>query len=217
MSILALLPDRNTAGDEDYHRAFDPYSRAFVRRHAGAKRVQLDFSEDKPTRLHNAIREIEQHPGLDVLAWFGHGLARSIPQLGLDDADEVARFTGAIAAHSEAPLVILYACGTGAGPGTGGDGGIADRIRDGLVKHGARRARVVGHTTSGDAVMNPNARLFCGPEVKPENIGGRWFIEPGSRLWKTWSLALQRSKTLPYDFPFLSPEELAARLEELGA
>lgn len=216
MKILVATPDRNsTRGNhrDDFSGAFDPEARAFLMRHPG-DRIMVDLGRPEAERQRQVIAAIEQHAP-EAFVWFGHGLASSIPQLGLNTDGEVATFTGALAAACTSPIVAFYACSMGGGPGVGGDGGICDRVRDSLVKHGARGCRVYGHVGAGHTTMRPYVRCFDGPEAKPGNIGGRYVVEPppsgSSRRFTAWKIALHGP--LRFDFPFLSAAEIAARLD----
>ena len=216
MKILVATPDRNsTRGDhrDDFSGAFDPEARSFIDRNGG-ERIMVDLSRPDAERQRQVIAAIEQHAP-ECFVWMGHGLSTSIPQLGLNTDAEIAAFTGAIAAGCSSPIVVFYACSMGGGPGVGGDGGLCDRVRDSLVKHGARGCRVYGHVGPGHVTIRPFVRVFDGPEVKPTNVGGHYVVEPppngSARRFTAWKIALHGA--MRFDFPFLTAAEIAARLD----
>jgi hypothetical protein len=172
----------------------------------------VDLSESKLTRQARFFEVIAglAKPPLDCLAWFGHGLPRSLPQpwIGLKDVDHFA----SVFASSKVPrqTVVLYACSTGAG-GVGGDGGFADALRDALCRAGSVNCRVVAHVTAGHATRNPNVRFFDGMGSATGGAGGYYPVAPGSALWKKWVRAL-RETDMRFRFPFLSVAEIHAEL-----
>lgn len=173
----------------------------------------LDNRAPKPTRR----RQVEGHistgkalGGWDHVAFFGHGLSRSL-QTGHDLTTVGAladALTGSVGA-SRRLVVTLYACDAGDSPrtGPGGDGGFADALRDALAARGVT-GYVDAHTTTGHTTRNPHVRRFSmdgGP-----GVGGEWLVEPGSPLWRKWVAALKGP--MRFRFPLLTREQIRAEL-----
>ena len=62
-------------------------------------------------------------------------------------------------------------------------------------------AEVYAHTTRGHATFNPYVK--CNEQ---------YLIKPKSDLWPLWRKALKESKTLRFEFPFMSIEDIKTRL-----
>lgn len=202
--ILVLTADRDTPGRADYRGAFAPEADAFVSKHGGTV-VRIDQGQNAAGRFRQTLHAIEEHQP-DVLVYCGHGLRRSLPQLGAT-LGNIASLAGAVALGSTGPLVVLYACSAADGVAPGGEGGFCDALRDALCNAEAGGCRVLGHSTAGHAVRNPYVREFRSETT----IGGTWLVAPGSPLWSRWVKALQGPLRLEY--PFLSAAEVAARLD----
>lgn len=221
MKILIATPDRDsTKGkhQDDFTGAFDPEARAFMSHHEprhACVRLMVDLSQSEADRQRQVVAKIEEHAP-EAFVWLGHGLSYTIPQLGLNADAEIAVFTGALAAGCSSPIAVFYACSMAGGPGIGGDGGMCDRVRDALVKHGARGCRVYGHVGGGHTTMRPFVRVFDGPEAKPGHVGGRYLVPPppegSARRFNRWRELLHGPTR--FDFPFLTPSELYLRLED---
>lgn len=204
---LIVLPDRGSkAKPADYRGAFDPGARAFLAAHGGV-RVEINQGMGATARFRRLVRAIEEHEP-SCIAFFCHGLATALPQMGANLANLV-ELAKPIREATTAPLIVIYGCSTGSercvtcehpihpaeceasrgssrcdcarrdhGEAPGGDGGFADRLRDTLVKMGANGTTVLAHATPGRAVENPYLRRFHGPERKPDNVGGKWLVTP---------------------------------------
>lgn len=234
MTSLAIHGIQDSPGKKD-GRYFGALARRWQSKHGGVV-VGIDLTLPKAKRFRDVVSAIEQHAPT-VLAIFDHGLSDCLPRLGVCSQARpklqmpernVDVFAGAIAAGASAPRVVLFACLAGEdlirgaeGP-PGGDFGLADQMRDSLVKHGAFGCQVDAHGSSsqaahrlrdygGDAVSNPFVRRFSGPETKTA-IGGYWLVEPGSPLWRRWDAALDAGFWL--EFPWLTPAQIEARLSE---
>jgi hypothetical protein len=218
MSLLIVTPDRNTPGRKDFSGAFLPESLAFaVRANVHSvdrdeiRTVRIDLGGSGAARraqLITAIAECERP--LELVAFFCHGLMRKLPQLGWDTGN-VAELATALAARMPiGARVVLYACSTAAGSGTGGDNGFADRLRDALCAAGAIDCQVDAHFGAGHATMNPRVRRFEGRGSHTGGVGGAWIVPPGSPKWRAW---IAKLKT-PYrfDFPFLPLASIHAAL-----
>lgn len=204
MSVLVLSPDRDTPGRHDYRGAFQPEADAFIARHGGTL-VRIDQGQAQAGRFRQTLQAIEEHQP-DTLVYFGHGLRRSLPQLGAG-LGNVASIAAALALGSTGPLVVLYACSAADGVAPGGEGGYCDALRDALCNAEATGCRVIGHSSAGHTSRNPYVREFTSATA----LGGTWLVAPGSTRWRAWSKGLQGPLRL--EFPFLSAAELAARLD----
>lgn len=203
--ILILSPDRNTRGKHDANGAFWPEADAFEGKHGGVQ-IRIDQSQPPSGRFRQTLAAIEEHAP-NVLAYFGHGLRHSLPQLGAT-LGNVASLAGALALGSTAPLVILYACSAGDGESPGGEGGFADHLRDHLLQAEASGARVLAHTVAAHTTQNPYVREFS----RAQMTGGKWLVDPGSVKWKRWVKLLRGPARL--QFPFWTVDELERALAE---
>lgn len=148
-----------------------------------------------------------------------HGFSNRI-ELGIrgkSGAEALARLLrGLHSKYESSPLtskltIILYCCSTGGGPGIGGDGGLADLLRDALCQEGFVDCRVVGHETAGHATQNPRKRFFDGLGSPVGGSGGMWVVKPGTSLFRTWAKALRATdkvnsvaKSFRWTFPFMA-------------
>lgn len=212
--ILILTPDRNSPSRQaDYTGAFRPEAEAFAAKWGG-EIVRIDQSKTSVQRFEDVLRAVRRAQP-EIVAIFGHGLWDRFPQFGItkataaDFARELTQF-GEHGPLVTAPTVLGYAC-LAAGKGVTGDGSVLDTIRDACVKFGALGVKAWGHETAGHTDKNPHSRCFKGPEAKPENIGGKHVVAPGSKLWRAWVRYCQGPGRL--EFWALPPEELERRLE----
>lgn len=178
-------------------------------------RVNLGLSEAKRYDSLKTFIASKGH-GPTSLVFFCHGLKTKI-QLGLT-VNNVKAFVqflktlipssgsgGSVLRSPPGLTVILYACSTGSGPGVGGDGGFADKLRDALCEGGFTQARVYGHETSGHTVRNPRKRIFEGRGSPVGGMGGTWIVAPGTLLFKKWQKELAKStSSLKYRFPYMT-------------
>ncbi|HEX2677772.1 MAG TPA: hypothetical protein VHM19_14065 [Polyangiales bacterium] len=214
MRALIFVPDRDSPGRHDATGAFIPEGLAFAKLHrfTTQRTVKIDVSKPRRARMDEtltALRSASVSGKLDVVAVFCHGL-RSGLQVGPDNPT-VHEFARAIAdACTPNVRVALYACSTGAGPGPGGDGGFADKLRDALCQAGARDCAVFGHDRAGHCTELPYVRAFDGMGSPVGGCGGRWVVAPGSPLWKPWVRALKGDLRLSY--PLLSVAEVHHQL-----
>lgn len=202
--ILVLTADRDTPGRHDWRGAFQPEADAFIAKHGG-KLVRIDQGQAQAGRFRQTLQAIEEHQP-DTLVYFGHGLRRSLPQLGAG-LGNIASIAGALALGSTGPLVVLYACSAADGVAPGGEGGYCDALRDALCNAEATGCRVVGHSTAGHCCRNPYVREF----TSTTTLGGAWLVAPGSPRWARWVKAMQGP--MRFEFPHLSRAEIEARLD----
>jgi len=228
MTILVITPDRGSRSrPSDFAGAFRPEAEAFSLVHSGCVTVRVDQSQDAAGRFRQLVAAVEEHAP-ETLAYFGHGLARGLPSAGVT-LGNVTVLAAALAHASTSPRVVLYAClaaedlTSGDAGLPGGDGGLADRLRDDCVKHGAPGVQVDAHGSSsqlkgrihdlgGHTTQNPYVRRFAGPESK-QAVGGEWIVPDTSPLWRPWVRALRTP--FRFRFPFLSVAEIRAKLAEV--
>lgn len=221
MKILAFVPDQDSPGKRDVAGAFLPEARAFVQFHKEAPEdsiVRFPANAELPHRRAVCTMAMKsQIAPIDVLAFFCHGWQTGI-QAGFQ-TPHILQLARMIALYCKPDAyVLLYACSTGGDadgvdderlPGTGGDGGFADGLRDACEALG-RDVTVVGHTTKGGTTINPYVRHFS-PDTGGK--GGEWYIDPSSRMWPLWRAAMAAPRsTLRYRFFWLSREEIEAEL-----
>lgn len=223
---LVLAPKHNTdvnhdgRVDHDASGAFLPEARAFCALHKAAGPILFDNLAPLPARLAEvSLRLAACSAGtVDTLAIFCHGWKAGL-QCGVTMAT-VGDFAGALArVFSPSPRVVLYACDTGRDgdaersddddPGPGGNGGLADKLRDELVRRDVH-ATIFAHTSTAHSTYNPYVRRFAPDEL----AGGRWVVEPYSELWEPWRRALRGP--LRFRFPFMEQEQIETELRLQG-
>ena len=93
---------------------------------------------------------------------------------------------------SHSVIVPLYACdadGTKVKDGPGGDGGMADVLRNCLSAR-AKLGHIDAHVTTGHTTRNPHVRRFA-KDCRGPLTGGHYIVEPGSDMWTRWAKALK--------------------------
>ena len=179
MNVLTIVTGYNTPGKHDATGAFLPEARAFLGLHcrtvatdghANPEGGWLEYVSPQTPAKRRFLAEttIRGMPGLDILAAFGHGTARSLIVTGHKTAN-IASFADSIRT-SGAKTVVLYACSTALGRE-----GFADRLADLLPG-----VNVWAHTAAGHTTWNPNTELAGGPRR------GDPIARPGDPLWKRW-------------------------------
>ena len=196
-------------------------------RYGSASHVTLVDNKRRPAEQRDyVIQEIARSgrgERLRAVAFFCHGYNRFKLQFGFH-----AKHSNSMNALAQVlfdasalgtPVVPLYCCVIGAGPGIGGDGGFADTLRDALLMQGATSCRVYGHTIKGHATKNPFVRVFDEQDVPGRSgrdglLGGRWIIDPEDRpLFRKWNAALKKKgSTLRFRFPFMTRDEIVAEI-----
>jgi hypothetical protein len=211
MRAILFTPDRDTVGRRDYSAAFAPEARAFAKLHGipSSAIVPIDVARPRAQRNERVLTVLAHESLLDCVAFFCHGL-RSGLQVGPDNASVLELAHALRNAGTPTLRVALYACSAGEGPGPGGDGGFADRLRDALCAAGLRDCRVDAHSTAGHATQNPYVRRFEGGGSPVGGTGGTWIVGPSSPLWKPWVRALKGEMRLCY--PLLSVAEVHHQL-----
>jgi hypothetical protein len=173
----------------------------------------FDNSQANKLRRRREVESLIRAQPIDVFALFGHGLERSI-QTGHDLAS-AATLADALSMGRKRIVVTLYACEAADTntKGPGGDGGFADVLRDLLAERGVT-GHVDAHTTTGHTTKNPHVRRFWSNGVAA-GTGGDWLVAPGSPKWRKWVAALKSTGDMRNAFPFLTPAEIDAKLEQL--
>lgn len=206
MKAIVFTPDRNTEGKHDYTGAFLPEATAFAKQNEGAwaKVAKVDISKPVADRRSAVEAALSSNGPLELVAFFCHGWNTGI-QLGYSNK-EVTQLAAAIAKNStETVVVALYCCSTAGGPGAGGDGGFADKLRDALCAAGKVHCEVNGHERPGHCSRLPYVRRFEGRGSPTGGTGGTWIVAPGSPLWPRWKRALQSTTgDLRLRFPTMS-------------
>jgi hypothetical protein len=163
---------------------------------------------------YSALKRIS---GCDRFVFFGHGWKSGF-QLGwnMNNVGELVEAFSDMRNCDVRPLdVVLYSCSTAEGASDPGDlvgtqGGIADAIRDCMVRRGIR-GLVAAHRTAGHTTRNPYlVRISSEPDKSPQDPT-EWYIDPKSTLWKTWGQRLSKTE-FRYQAPFLSSAEIAGFL-----
>lgn len=219
MKALVFAPMVNQHGN-DAIGAFQPQAHAFCKAHDLSTGVRL-FRNDFPLaqRFSQIIDWLEagQPQSCDTLVFCCHGWKTGM-QFGVTPANS-AKLAEALKRVATPDLrVVLYACSTGSdndgndandtAVGPGGEGGMADAIRDALVKAGIR-ATIYAHATVGHCTANPWLRRFDPGQV----AGGNWVIEPHSELWHSWVTKLQDERSdFRFRMPFMAQADLEAEL-----
>lgn len=214
--ILILTPDRNTPTRKQPHRkdytgAFAPEARLFQQTHGGEV-VKIDQSKPATGRARAVLSAIHEWKP-EFVAFFCHGLRRSITQMGFTITN-VHELAGELVAACSGPRVVLYACSAANGitnEAPGGDGGFADQLRDACFKHGASTCTVWAHDRAGHTTQNPYVRCFDGAEHKA-NVGGQWVVDPKSALWKAWDQYLEGPGR--FQFPFVGRKQLDGQIAD---
>ena len=211
--VIAFVPQFNTGRKRDATGAFQPEAKAFVSRNGG-RIIMVDNRQTDEHMRKQVLKGLSVATlRTSVVAFFCHGQSSKI-QFGfnLKNVGELAQAINHVG-HPN-PIVPLYACSTAhgrVGPAVGGDGGFADALRDALCSHGSVDCVVDAHTTAGHTTCNPYVRRFEGRGSPVGGIGGSYIVQPGSKLWPKWRLAL-RETDLRFRFPLMTIGEIHATL-----
>lgn len=215
MTILALAPRYNTGTKRDATGAFQPEARAFAALHNGDVVLVDNKNLTSAGMRSDVLTAIRDHRPSHI-AFFCHGWKTGIQfGFGMKHLDELAEAIRGCY-QGTCSIVTLYACSTGGGPGTGGDGGFADGLRDALCRQGDVDCFVDAHDRPGHTTRNPYVRRFEGMGSAVGGSGGYWIVSPGSTLWRPWVRAL-RDTDLRFRFPTMDVEQIHAELAAGGA
>ena len=197
---LALIGDRDSVGKRDWSSAFRPEAARYVAGGDEGSKVAYVSLDIPAVAQRELILSLLVNHSPDELAFFCHGFTKKV-QLGFDIA-HVGELAEALAIE-QCDKVALYACSTGSGPGIGGDGGFADRLRDAMCSHSLTGCRVLAHRTSGHCSMNPRKAFFEGLGSPTGGTGGMDIVVSSTPLWKRWCKRLRDPKD-PLRFNLLS-------------
>ena len=219
---LVFAPMYNTGKKKDATGAFQPEAKRFCEYHGIDKENLILIDNKKPKYMQKAAvldRIADEGPGsIDSLVFFCHGF-RSGFQFGfkLKDANDLAACVEDSTIDYEfddvGPSLIFYSCDMARDLDRdrdddtqefGGDGGMADTIRDALCVHGMVNCRVVAHSTTGHTDKNPYAKFFDGQGSPIGGVGGQMPVSRKSPLWKSWVHNLRKSKTFRFAFPYMT-------------
>lgn len=225
-TTLLITPDRGSIHRPgDYQGAFRPEAENFKLVNGGVV-CRIDQSQAADARFRQLLAFIGLHQP-QTLAYFGHGLPRALPSAGVT-LQNLPQLAAALALASTAPRVVLYAClaaedlTSGAAGLPGGDGGLADRLRDLCVDKGATGVQVDAHGSSsqlkgrihdlgGHTTQNPYVRRFTGPQAA---IGGQWLVDDKDPLWRAWVRSLRTP--FRFQFPYRSISDIHLHLQQQG-
>lgn len=176
---LVIAPRNAPAGSGKW--VFLPEAKrfaAFVTQHDGvAALVTFDVTDSKIARRLDVLGQAEKFGAAHYqhAAVFSHGWESGL-QCGLL-ASDWPELLGNGGTHR----ITLYACSTGEGPGVGGEGGYADRVREALARADLS-GTVLAHRTAGHATLNPTLALFSsytvsdgGVPLVPDYRDPAWF------------------------------------------
>lgn len=220
MSSLIVTPNQDRDADHpgDWSGAFRPEAER-LRALVGGARLSIDIRKPASAQRAQLLAQLAQRQDLGEIYILCHGWRTGI-QIGWS-LPEVPALAEALAAVMVPSLTVtLYACSTEKDapgqPGTAGDGGFADGLRDALCQ--ARpdwRGWVDGHTERGHCCRNAKVRRMEGPLCSDTGqcAGGDWLIAPTSPLWPAWDAALHNEgSTLRLRYPRMTRAEIAAEL-----
>jgi len=203
----------------DSTNVFRPGAEAFKKIHGIRQDIfYFDYREKDAVLREKIVNKLKTVPcsdgkGLEVVAYFGHGIPHAINSAGFHAkkgsaiiTDDVRKLADAIASKCKQKVkVILYACLAGTLP-TSFAGVLATALKP-------KEATVFGRTKSGHAFGNPYYTKFEGGHT------GRFVIPPGDPLWNAWMKEIMAGNSrdpkkhpLWAKFPFMSEQEIRASL-----
>jgi hypothetical protein len=195
MTALAIHAGYDSPGKGDVRGAFRPEAKAWAKMH-GAPVVAFDNRLALPARRKAVESILAQHTGVQYLAFFCHGLRRSL-QTGHTNTTVNALADAITDACASDVRIALYACSTGKD-----DAGFAAALRDALAKRG-RTGWVDAHTTAGHTTRNPWVRRFY-----MDRPGAEWIVARENTLWRRWVVALKTD--LRFRFPMMPADDIRA-------
>jgi hypothetical protein len=185
-AALAINATVNTYGKSDATGAFVPEAVHFSRFYA-CHREGFDNRLGAPARRKQVEGILGKHKALDLVAFFCHGLRRSL-QTGHDMATVDALADAISRASAKRVVVALYACSTGAT-----DNGFAAALRNGLHARG-HEGTVYAHDRAGHATRLPYVRAF----VMGED-GSDWVVDPADKpMFARWRHSLVQDMRFRY-------------------
>ena len=211
--MLVFYPHGNEQGSPEFEREAKKFSSLYLV--PKDQIVSVPDMADRDFRRRAVISNIRKHkPGkINAVVFFCHGWTTGF-WFGWNhfNVTELADHLNTVC------TVVLYSCLTGGGPdvdldepGTGAEGGFADKLRDALEARG-KTGSIVAHTTAGHTTWNPFAiRLISSgdPAKRGDTVA---FVSKSSKMWQRWRDRLKMS-TFRYYYPFLSHFELVELLD----
>lgn len=180
MAEVWLVVYVNNSPPGDGFFVFKPEAMRFKKylekRGATVDMVGFDRRHTLARRRTDVLSAAKRHV-YDHAAVFCHGWETGL-QCGLRPGDWVELLTATDAIHR----LTFYACSAGEGPGVGGEGGYADRVREALAKY-LMVSTVLAHRTAGHATRNPTLAVF---DTMHLDDGGVLVAPPSDKKWKAW-------------------------------
>lgn len=198
MNGIIFYQGHNKIGRHDATGAFIPGAKKFSSTHNVSKLVMLGEDHKKNRKL--MLDSLQQASGLDVVAYFGHGVISGLPSAGIHWSDLTPLASAISSAVNPGARVLLYACSSGA----------PDCFAEHLAKRGNEKFTVYGHTIPGHSFTNPYVTRFpYAPDSTP------FLVPPGDPLWTQWYRQLKTDGSEMWlRFPFMTKEELHEFLED---
>jgi hypothetical protein len=197
-SAFAIAPLQNTGTDNDATGAFHVGAHAFARTYNCPWRT-YDNSQSYAKTKQTFYDTIDRFcpPGLELFAYFGHGIKNGLPSphVGENDLDDLV---AVLRPKIAKPFVaVLYACSSGMA------GGLTGKLREKL----GGDVWVYGHTSVGHSFMNPDVS----EEADNNSPSFRTFYPYGTDLRAAWAEALKYTD-LWARFPLLTDDLTAAHV-----
>lgn len=199
VKAFVITGDRNSPNKKaDFRGAFDPEAKKFMALHSipDECRLKVDLSKSEPAKKRQVLDFIANLKAkgyqTNTIAMFCHGFTNRV-ELGfrIQNVSELVAALQSVKKPGEYAGFIFYCCSTGGGPGTDGDNGFADKLRDIMCQMGETDCVIEAHVTAGHTVTNPHKRRYMGMGSKVGGTGGIWIVGPTSSLWSKWRKALQ--------------------------
>jgi hypothetical protein len=204
MKGIVFVQAKDRTGRHDATGAFLPGARRFAAKYGLPAPVLLDeTTHHRKDARASFLTGLQRSSGLEVIAYFGHGVEPSAHQRaeGLASAgiwgSDLPRFASLIRqAAAPACRVIFYACSVGT------PGGFAEK----LARMLPNTIKVYGHSIAGHACTNPFVTRY---PYMPEDT--QPFVVPvHSPLWSRWHHAMKAEHS---DFWLRMPFMTRAQVE----
>ncbi len=201
---LAFFPDGGNGGPE-FRREATRYDAWFRRAFPNDSLDVRAFPHRAPVVYRcQAIVDLIEAARPASVAFLCHGFEQRI-QPGFERGAQFRALAHALG-DAGTMRVQLWCCSTGGGPGVGGDGGFADRLRD------AAEVEVFAHVGPGHVTRRPYIRYFA----HHPGTGGEWLTPPPGEPGHDPATWARLRKLLTTDFRFavseLTLDEARARL-----
>ena len=218
---LVFAPKNNTGSKKDATGAFQPESQRFMKfwNIPNDKLFLINNKNNNKNKKEMAMEVIDilcDHPNMVNFIFACHGY-RTGMQFGFNNGnvEDLCREIDH-ASMTDAPNVVFYSCDVARDADKdrkddlkefGGDGGFCDQVRDHLCELGSIWCEVIGHSSTGHTMRNPNVMLFEGEGIPYGGYGGRYMVHRSKpALWKKWVAALKTN--FRYQFPMMTQAEI---------